>query len=77
MRTDLTQEQIDSYRNNGFVIMEDFLCAQELDTWRKTVDDAVNKRGQNLLPFGRPQGPQFSIATPHNNSMLRQPPAWL
>ena len=35
------QEQVDFYQENGFVIIEDFLNREELETWRTTIDDAV------------------------------------
>ena len=46
MNTDLTQEQIDSYRENGFVVCHDFLSADELETWRQAVEGAVRQRGK-------------------------------
>ena len=47
MRSAVSQGEIDYYQENGFVIIEDFLSADELETWREAVDEAVNKR-QNL-----------------------------
>lgn len=35
------QEQVDFYQENGFVVIEDFLNREELETWRTTIDDAV------------------------------------
>ena len=49
MNTHLTQEQIDSYRENGFVVLHDFLSADELETWRQAVDGAVRQRGQQKM----------------------------
>ncbi len=44
MKTDLTQEQIEFYQENGYIIIEDFLTPEELATWRRHVDDAVARR---------------------------------
>ena len=52
MNTDLTREQIASYRENGFIVIEDFLSPQELETWRNAVDEAVAERGR-LKILGR------------------------
>lgn len=49
MKTDLTQEQITSYRDNGFLIVEDFLSPAELETWRQAVEEAVRDRGTAKL----------------------------
>jgi len=50
MRTELTSEQITSFRENGFVIQEDFLSTDELETWRAAVDEAVGLRGDLRIP---------------------------
>ena len=52
MRTDLTQEQIDFYRENGYIIIEDFLTPEELETWRRHVDDAVAQRDGRITAGG-------------------------
>lgn len=44
MRSELTDEQIGFYRRNGFVVVEDFLDAGELDDWREAVGHAVAER---------------------------------
>ena len=49
MNTDLTQDQIDSYRQNGFVVLHDFLTPEELETWRQAVDGAVRQRGKQKM----------------------------
>ena len=52
MKTDLTQEQIDFYQANGYIIIEGFLTPAELETWRQHVDDAVEKREDRRLADG-------------------------
>lgn len=50
MNTDLTQEQLDSYQENGFIVLHDFLTPDELETWRDAVDEAVSDRGKRRIP---------------------------
>jgi ectoine hydroxylase-related dioxygenase (phytanoyl-CoA dioxygenase family) len=52
MKSDLSQQQIKSYRENGFVVIEDFLDAAELKEWREAVDEAVGLRGDQIVPGG-------------------------
>ncbi len=49
INTDLSQEQIDSYRENGFIVLHDFLSPEELEIWRDAVDEAVEARGRTKL----------------------------
>lgn len=49
MNTEPTQEQINFYRDNGFVVLHDFLTAEELEIWREAVDDAITKRGKQRM----------------------------
>ncbi len=44
MKSKITNEQIESYRANGFVVIEDFLDDDELEIWRSTVAKAVAAR---------------------------------
>ncbi|MBI2191853.1 MAG: phytanoyl-CoA dioxygenase family protein [Planctomycetes bacterium] len=53
MRSELTQAQIDSYRENGFIVIPDFLTPEELAVWREAVDESVRIRDGRKLP-GRP-----------------------
>ena len=50
MRTDVTQHEIESYRENGFIVIEDFLSADELEVWRDAVMEAVSQRGDVRIP---------------------------
>lgn len=49
MRTQLTPQQIESYRENGFVVQENFLDESELATWRNALDEAVTGRGNTRI----------------------------
>jgi ectoine hydroxylase-related dioxygenase (phytanoyl-CoA dioxygenase family) len=54
MNTNLTQPHIDSYRDNGFVVVTDFLNADEIADWRDAVDEAVTGRKRERIPgFGQ------------------------
>jgi phytanoyl-CoA hydroxylase len=44
MKTELTREQIDSYRQNGFLVVDGFLDANELEAWRTATAEAVEAR---------------------------------
>jgi phytanoyl-CoA hydroxylase len=44
MNTHLTQQQIESYRADGFLAIEGFLDQSELETWRRVTDEAVAQR---------------------------------
>ena len=41
MNTQLTSDQIVFYRENGFLIINDFLAGSELSSWQNAVDEAV------------------------------------
>ena len=49
MNTQLTQDQISSYRENGFVVVHDFFTTEELETWRQAVGGAVRQRGKQRM----------------------------
>jgi phytanoyl-CoA hydroxylase len=52
MNTELTSQHITSYRENGFVVLHDFLTPDELEEWRQAVDEAVAARGNRKLADG-------------------------
>jgi phytanoyl-CoA hydroxylase len=41
MRSTFTQAEIDAYRSDGYLAIADFLAAEELELWRRVIDDAV------------------------------------
>jgi ectoine hydroxylase-related dioxygenase (phytanoyl-CoA dioxygenase family) len=49
MTTGLTPQQIQFYRDNGFVVHENFLSPGELQEWREAVDEAVGLRGDLVV----------------------------
>ena len=61
MRSDLTQEEVVHYRDDGFVVLEDFLDPKELDDWRSAFDEAVLLRGKDKVPRGEEDWPESPI----------------
>jgi ectoine hydroxylase-related dioxygenase (phytanoyl-CoA dioxygenase family) len=50
MKTELSQQQISQYQDDGFVVIKNFLSEEELSDWRQALDEAINKRNGNKLP---------------------------
>jgi phytanoyl-CoA hydroxylase len=50
MKSHLTKKQIQSYQEQGFLLVKDFLSAAELDFWREAVTEAVEQRGGRKFP---------------------------
>jgi phytanoyl-CoA hydroxylase len=50
MKTDLTPHDIARYRQDGFLVIEDFLSPVELEAWRIALEQAVAKRNGNKMP---------------------------
>ena len=50
MQYELTVEQVRSYRDNGFIVVENFLSPEELEDWREKVMAAVSERGGQKMP---------------------------
>ena len=54
-------DEVVHYRDNGFVVIEDFLDPTELDDWRNAVDEAVLLRGKDKVPWGEEDWPESAI----------------
>ena len=50
MKNELTPQAIEQYRRDGFLVIEDFLSADELEFWRTALTEAVAKRNGNKMP---------------------------
>jgi phytanoyl-CoA hydroxylase len=50
MKSHLSQEQIDFYQENGYVVIADFLDAGELEHWRASVSEALQQRNGQKMP---------------------------
>jgi hypothetical protein len=44
MKNEITQHQIDTYREQGFVAIEGFYSSDEIKRWKDAVEESVNKR---------------------------------
>jgi phytanoyl-CoA hydroxylase len=51
MKSDISIEQIEQYRENGFLVVEDFLDPDELHHWRESVTTAINQREGRKFAF--------------------------
>ena len=58
MRTEVSAQQVEQYRQQGFIVIEGFLDAQELEVWREATREAMILR----LNEGR-------VAAPLNNQV--------
>ncbi|HEX9509775.1 MAG TPA: phytanoyl-CoA dioxygenase family protein [Puia sp.] len=50
MQYELTGDQVRNYRDNGFIVIEDFLSPAELEDWREKVMTAVSERAGQKMP---------------------------
>jgi ectoine hydroxylase-related dioxygenase (phytanoyl-CoA dioxygenase family) len=50
MKNELSPSQVAQYRSDGFIVIENFLSADELSQWREALDSAVAKRNGNKMP---------------------------
>jgi phytanoyl-CoA hydroxylase len=71
MNTNLSQEQINEYRSNGFVVIDDFLTSDELEMWREAVDEAVSARGTTKLA-GREQDARWQSSDNYYDKVFVQ-----
>jgi phytanoyl-CoA hydroxylase len=53
LRAEVTSQEIQFYQDNGYVIIDDFLSADELEIWRTAVTEAVANRADRKLADGR------------------------
>ena len=58
MQTEVSAEQIEQYREKGFLVLEGFLDAAELERWRQVTEEAIRLRltgNFNLTNQGDPE----------------------
>lgn len=58
MRNQLSPQQIQQYQDNGFLVIENFLDAAELQRWRQATDEAVADRLAGPGELTNQRGPQ-------------------
>ena len=51
MQHELTESQINFYQENGFLVIENFLDADELAEWQRCTDESVEERLGNSVEF--------------------------
>ncbi|RIK38860.1 MAG: phytanoyl-CoA dioxygenase [Chloroflexi bacterium] len=74
MKTRISQQQIDTYRENGFVIIKDFLTPEELERWRAAVDAAIDARGKERI-LGRKE--KLADDSYYNNVFVQRVNLWM
>jgi len=52
MKTLLSDAQVLAYQKDGYLLIEDFLSADELSIWRTAVTEAIEQRGGRKMPYG-------------------------
>lgn len=50
MKTEVSQDQINYFQKNGFLIVEDFLDENELEYWRATISEVLEERKGLKIP---------------------------
>ena len=50
MNNSLTAAQVQSYQQEGYLLVEDFLSAEELSFWQEAVTEAIEQRSGRKLP---------------------------
>ncbi len=49
MKSLLSQSQIQSYQQDGYLLVEDFLAEEELSFWRQAVTEAIGTKGRKKI----------------------------
>jgi hypothetical protein len=57
MKTEISTQQIGLYGEQGFVVIDDFLDADELSHWRRNVDEAIDARQDRKIAIGIRRAP--------------------
>ena len=73
MKTRLSKQQISSYRDNGFLAINNWLTADELAVWRSAFDEAVAERTTRLP--GR-EGPPAKAGEYYDNIFVQRVNLW-
>ena len=73
MKTTVSPAQIQSYRNDGFVVIDGWLTHDELEQWRNAYDEAVGERTTRLP--GR-EGPPPKTGKIFDNIFLQRVNLW-
>lgn len=68
MDTQVTPEQIDRYRQDGFLVIDRLLDDTELAAWRRDYDAAVAERSDTRVPHRRDRPEQLAELTPEQRA---------
>ena len=58
MNTEITENQIADYQENGFLIYDEFLNKKEIMDLKKAVNNAISEMGENKIA-GRAKSQKF------------------
>jgi ectoine hydroxylase-related dioxygenase (phytanoyl-CoA dioxygenase family) len=79
MRMELRAGEIAFYRENGYMVMQDFLTPAEVERWRVAVDRAVTARGEQMLPDRTNvagEDPQSKVSTYYDKVFTQRVNLW-
>ncbi len=62
MHTEITQQQIDQYQEQGFIVIENFFDAAELERWRAATADAIRVRLADAQGLSNQDNPEAFYA---------------
>lgn len=69
IRTELDQEQVDSYRRQGFLKVENFLGTDELVRMREAVAEHVEQLGKKVISTRQRKGPKSRRGPPEGRPL--------
>lgn len=68
MITQVSDDQVAFYRDNGFLTIDRLLSDAELDEWRAAVDEAVAQRADSRVPHRRDRPELLDTLTPEQRA---------
>lgn len=66
----LNEREVELYRKNGFLAVEDLLDARDVVVWRTSVEEAIAERVDSYLPPGESYDPEVVKVEQENESSL-------
>lgn len=67
MKTELTADQVATYSEQGFLVVEDFLSPEELENWRTSTQNAVDERLEAASRAAKDMLPDHAVTTTLTN----------
>src|SRR5262245_14776111 len=62
MKTDVTKQQVEQYQQQGYIVIDGFLDAQELEHWRKVTEEAIRLRLNDTTILSNQTNPETFYA---------------